>query len=148
MRLHFSLFVGIVGLMVCFGAHPVSGRTWTDKKGKMIEADLEDYRNGLVILTLPNGRTIAVPWDRMSRADQRYITVVMTAREHGNDLFPKVGLGAAFGLAPLILGSRKKRLGMGMLSLILCATLGGFFGALGSLPACLICLIIIGVMPE
>ena len=123
-------------------------RTWTDKTGNELEAEFSDFRNGMVILTRANGKPTAIAWERLSVNDQRYVTVVMAAREHGQGFLPKLVIGIALGLPPLIVGSRKKRLGLGMVAFLVCAIGGGFLGLAAALPACLISMIIVGMMPE
>ena len=49
------------------------GRTWTDKKGKEIEAELVEVKSGMAILKLDNGKTIKKAIATLSQEDQDFI---------------------------------------------------------------------------
>lgn len=138
-------------LLLCL-LHATTGaawaRTWTDRNGKTVEADFVKYENGLVYLQHLNGRISTVPWTRLSSKDQRYVNFVAATSKHGNELFVKLAIGAFFGLAPLMVGSRKKHLGLGLLFFTACVIGGGFFGTVAALPICVIAMIVVGMMPD
>ena len=58
-------------------AYPASARKWTDKTGKFsVEADLVQVKGDKAILKKTNGKVIAVPLDRLSAADRRYLATL------------------------------------------------------------------------
>jgi hypothetical protein len=61
-------------LVLAMSATDVRARTWTDSTGKYsVEADFLELHNGSVRLKKPDGTTIMVPINRLSRADQEYV---------------------------------------------------------------------------
>jgi hypothetical protein len=50
-----------------------AARTWTDKKGKEIEAELVEVKSGMAVLKLENGKTIKKAIATLSAEDQEFI---------------------------------------------------------------------------
>ena len=75
MRSHIAWFVTL-GLLLA-SAYPASARKWTDKTGNFsVEADLVHVKDGKAILKKTDGKVIAVPLDRLSAADRRYLATL------------------------------------------------------------------------
>ena len=148
MQWQFTRIVWFVWLFLLAMPGSVFARSWTDVNGRTVEAELEDYRNGLVILATAGGGRTAISWDRLSSRDQRYVNFAMASRKHGHGLLPKLGVGLLFGLPLLFLGKGKKRLGLGLLTFVLCMAGSSLFGVVAALPICVLSLIVLGMVPE
>ncbi len=62
----------VVILLVCV-ALPGIGRSWTDKKGKVIEAELVEVKKGVAILKQEDGKVLKLPVNRLSDEDQEFL---------------------------------------------------------------------------
>ena len=61
-------------LIVAALARPAGARKWVDATGDhSVEAELADFRDGVVRLKTDDGRTISLPLARLSAADQEYV---------------------------------------------------------------------------
>ena len=61
-------------LIVAALARPAGARKWVDATGDhSVEAELADFRDGVVRLKTDDGRTISLPLARLSEADQEYV---------------------------------------------------------------------------
>ncbi|MEM7602633.1 MAG: DUF1549 domain-containing protein [Verrucomicrobiota bacterium] len=67
-RLITTLFVASAIAGSCFA----ETRTWTDSKGRKVEAEMSGLRDGKVYLKLPTGKTIPFPIEQLSKADQEF----------------------------------------------------------------------------
>ncbi len=64
-----------VVVLVALMATTALARKWTDASGKYsTEADFIEFKDGNVILKKANGKLISVPFERLSTADQEFIT--------------------------------------------------------------------------
>ena len=63
--------VGIISA-VLFTTMLADARVWTDTSGRKVEANLKSYSGNIVSLE-KNGRTIQVPFSRLSSSDQHYL---------------------------------------------------------------------------
>lgn len=80
---------GVLGILLMAS---VSARTWTDKKGRKIEAEYLSQTKDAVLLKLKNGREVSVPFSNLSRADLNYlIEAEIAAAEKENDKKPSDG---------------------------------------------------------
>lgn len=70
-----GIFAGTFGLATLL---PASGRTWTDVKGREIEAEFVSQTAAAVVLKLKNGKEVNVPIETLSRADLRYLIEMET----------------------------------------------------------------------
>jgi hypothetical protein len=62
-------------------SHQAEFRTWTDITGKFkTEASFLDFKNGEVRLRKKDGTTVTVPVEKLSQADQEYVSLRMKAR--------------------------------------------------------------------
>ncbi|MBL9146249.1 MAG: hypothetical protein JNM99_21395 [Verrucomicrobiaceae bacterium] len=68
MRTFFMIFGAALCLPVVTCA-----RTWTDARGRKVEAEFGGETNGLVKLTLPGGKTVDYPLKDLSAADQKFV---------------------------------------------------------------------------
>ncbi|MEN8774822.1 MAG: SHD1 domain-containing protein [Akkermansiaceae bacterium] len=85
-KLFLSGFLG-VAIMTSVGA-----RTWTDKKGRKIEAEYVSQTKDAVLLKLKNGKEVSVPFSNLSRADLNYlIEAEIAAAEKSKDKKPADG---------------------------------------------------------
>ena len=74
---------GFLGMLLVAVA---SARTWTDKKGRKIEAEYLSQTKDTVLLKLKNGKEVSVPFSNLSRADLNYlIEAEIAAAKKGND---------------------------------------------------------------
>jgi hypothetical protein len=66
---------GVFVLLVLSGisVRQAAARTWTDKKGKEIEAELVEVKSGMAVLKLENGKTIKKALATLSQEDQEFI---------------------------------------------------------------------------
>ena len=68
----------------------VGARTWTDKKGRKIEAEYVSQTKDAVLLKLKNGKEVSVPFSNLSRADLNYlIEAEIAAAEKNKEEKPK-----------------------------------------------------------
>ena len=67
-------------------------RTWTDIKGRKLEAAMVDVRDGNVLLKLSDGKVYPWPIEKLSKADQDYVKEVQVPI----DEFEKVTSCAVF----------------------------------------------------
>ena len=85
-RIVLAGFLGM--LLVAF----VSARTWTDKKGRKIEAEYLSQTKDTVLLKLKNGKEVSVPFSNLSRADLNFlIEAEIASAEKENDKEPGDG---------------------------------------------------------
>ena len=61
---------GFLGMALAASA---GARTWTDKKGRKIEAEYVSQTKDAVLLKLKNGKEVSVPFANLSRADLSYL---------------------------------------------------------------------------
>jgi hypothetical protein len=61
-----SIFIGTL-------IQSVSARTWTDVRGRKVEAELNSEDGKTVDLVKPSGEEISIPFTRLSPEDQKYI---------------------------------------------------------------------------
>lgn len=64
------VLLGFLGLAIVL---PVGARTWTDVKGRKIEAEFVSQTAEAVLLKLKNGKEVAVPVINLSRADLAFL---------------------------------------------------------------------------
>ena len=83
------VLAGFLGmLLVAF----VSARTWTDKKGRKIEAEYLSQTKDTVRLKLKNGKEVSVPFSNLSRADLNFLSEAeIASAEKENDKEPGDG---------------------------------------------------------
>lgn len=68
------IVLGIALFLGLFLPALASARQWTDSTGKYKqEADLVDFDSDVVILKKADGHLVAVPFDKLSEADQHYV---------------------------------------------------------------------------
>ena len=88
-----SGFLGM--LLVAF----VSARTWTDKKGRKIEAEYLSQTKDTVLLKLKNGKEVSVPFSNLSRRGPHQCLSVQEVQPHyqvspnhhtGYEFFPRL----------------------------------------------------------
>jgi len=70
-----SKHIPLTTLLTCLLAvPPAEARTWTDAGGRyQIEGDFVDFNDGKVVLSGPDGQTMAIPLAEFSKADQQYV---------------------------------------------------------------------------
>ncbi|MBN2451637.1 MAG: hypothetical protein JXR77_14710 [Lentisphaeria bacterium] len=140
--------VAVLVLTAMLWAHTVAGRTWTDVSGNRMEAEFVDFRNGIVRIKRQDNKVLAIPWDRLSKQDQRYVTLITTTRKHSTGLPYKLGAGVICGLPSLLISKRKKNLGVGLLAFTSCCVGGFFMGFIVALPVGLLFLVLVGTLPD
>lgn len=78
-----ALIICSVAMNVC-SVSAGQAREWTDSTGKHnVKAELVDFDNATVVMRrVPDGELLAVPLDRLSKADQRYLKSVEGTQSH------------------------------------------------------------------
>lgn len=70
-------------------AEAAKPRTWTDSTGKFsVEATLADIKDGQATLKRTDGRTVTLPVERLSQADQDYLKELQKAAAESNPFEP------------------------------------------------------------
>ena len=71
-------------LLTCLlGGLPAEARTWTDASGQyQLEGDFVDFNDGKVVLSGPDGQTMAIPLGEFSEADRQYVRNELTRRRN------------------------------------------------------------------
>ncbi|HUT13784.1 MAG TPA: SHD1 domain-containing protein [Thermoguttaceae bacterium] len=73
-RFAWAVFLAIVWPSFLQVASPADVRTWTDATGQFtVEAELVEFRDGVVQLKRSDGRMISLPLNRLGVADQEYV---------------------------------------------------------------------------
>jgi len=67
------------GVLVLGGLLPTQARSWTDVKGRKIEAEYVSQNDDAVILKLKNGKEVSVPFKNLSPADLAHLVELETA---------------------------------------------------------------------
>jgi hypothetical protein len=75
----------ISGALVLGGLLPTQARSWTDLKGRKIEAEYVSQNDDAVILKLKNGKEVSVPFKNLSPADLAHLVELETAEAREMD---------------------------------------------------------------
>lgn len=67
-----SLIAAFLLLTACLHGQTTS-RVWTDENGRKTKAEFVDFKDGLVLLLMPDGREIPYPIEKLSKIDQAFI---------------------------------------------------------------------------
>lgn len=69
-----TFVVAVVAVLLVCAIHAAEQRTWTDNTGKFsVEAELVEVKDGQAVLKRSDGKTVSVPVNRLSKADQEYV---------------------------------------------------------------------------
>jgi hypothetical protein len=69
-----TLLLAMAGSAVCDATLFAASRRWSDRSGKFnIDAELVEVKDNAVLLRKSDGKTISVPIDRLSKADQEFV---------------------------------------------------------------------------
>jgi hypothetical protein len=63
---------GLVVSLLCFTLQPADARTWTDVKGRTIEADIV-RKDGAVVIVKKGGKEVRLPLHLLSEADKEFV---------------------------------------------------------------------------
>jgi hypothetical protein len=78
----------LIFFALILAAVPAFGRTWTDSNGKKWEGDFVRVLRGKVLISVA-GRTIPVPFGRLSPADQDFVRDILEKQGLGSQLPPR-----------------------------------------------------------
>lgn len=80
LRLLTSVSLALVLVATSVAAESPAMRRWTDKSGKFsTDAEFVEIKQDRVVLKKANGKTVAVPLDRLSDVDREYLKTLVTA---------------------------------------------------------------------
>ena len=79
----------VIFFVMLIACQKIAGaREWTDATGNYcVEAELVDFRNGIVRLRKEDGKIVTVPFEKLSPADRRYLEREPTAGKSKRDGF-------------------------------------------------------------